>query len=157
MPACPTRRLGELLTPIRLTAVTTSGEPISDASVAAQFIVPYAFTLIFILSIFITSGYLLQSVTEEKENRVAEIILSSVPALPLMAGKILGLGAAGLSQIAIWLATALVALPLLNQQLSIDVTIAPATVLSEHALVLPRLPLVRRHLCRYRRRLARRP
>ena len=80
------------------------------------------------MSIFITSGYLLQSVTEEKENRVVEIVLSSVPALPLMAGKILGLGAAGLTQVVIWVATALVALPLLNQQLSLDVQISPLTL-----------------------------
>ncbi len=65
---------------------------------------PFAFTLLFVMSIFITSGYLLQSVTEEKENRVVEILLSSVPSLPLMAGKILGLGAAGLTQVAIWVA-----------------------------------------------------
>jgi hypothetical protein len=68
------------------------------------------------MSIFITSGYLLQSVTEEKENRVVEILLSSVPPLPLMTGKILGLGAAGLTQVAIWVATALIALPLLGQR-----------------------------------------
>ncbi len=63
------------------------------------------------MSIFITSGYLLQSVTEEKENRVVEIVLSSVPSLPLMAGKLLGLGAAGLTQVVIWIGTALVFLP----------------------------------------------
>ena len=96
-----------------------NGEPMtSDAAIAASFCVPYAFTLLFVMSIFITSGYLLQSVTEEKENRVVEILLSSVPALPLMAGKVLGLGAAGLTQVAIWVATALVALPLLNNQFS---------------------------------------
>ena len=69
------------------------------------------------VSIFITSGYLLQSVTEEKENRVVEIVLSSIPSMPLMAGKILGLGGAGLTQVAIWVATAIVALPLLSSQI----------------------------------------
>ena len=74
------------------------------------------------LSIFITSGYLLQSVTEEKENRVVEIMLSSIPALPLMAGKVLGLGAAGLTQVAIWVVTALIALPLANRSSRINLT-----------------------------------
>jgi ABC-2 type transport system permease protein len=74
------------------------------------------FVAIFMISIFITSGYLLQSVTEEKENRVVEIVLSSVPSMPLMAGKILGLGGAGLTQVAIWVITAIVALPLLSSQ-----------------------------------------
>ena len=64
-------------------------------------VVPVCFALIFVLGIFITSGYLLQSVNEEKENRVVEIVLSSVPPLPLMAGKVLSLGAAGLTQVRI--------------------------------------------------------
>jgi ABC-2 type transport system permease protein len=55
-------------------------------------------------------------VTEEKENRVVEILLSSVPPQPLMFGKIVGLGAAGLTQVAIWIATALAVLPLLSER-----------------------------------------
>jgi ABC-2 type transport system permease protein len=117
--------LAQLLSATTFTSVTTSGEPVSDASVIAGFALPYLFTLIFVLSIFITSGYLLQSVTEEKENRVVEIVLSSMPALPLMAGKVLGLGAAGLTQVLIWLTTALIAIPLINQQLSLDVSLSP--------------------------------
>ncbi len=119
----PDSALGQLLTPIELEAVGPDGKPVTDASYIAGFALPYMFTLIFVLSIFITSGYLLQSVTEEKENRVVEIVLSSIPALPLMAGKIIGLGAAGLTQVAIWLATALVAIPLVNQQFSLDVSL----------------------------------
>jgi ABC-2 type transport system permease protein len=125
----PDEVLAQLLTPTTVNAVDDTGAPVSEASVAAGFLVPYAFTLIFILSLFITSGYLLQSVTEEKENRVVEIILSSVPALPLMAGKIIGLGMAGLTQVAIWVGTALVALPLLNQQFSLNVGLSPLTLL----------------------------
>jgi ABC-2 type transport system permease protein len=120
----PDSALGQLLTPIEFDAVGLDGQPVTDASYIAGFALPYIFTLIFVLSIFITSGYLLQSVTEEKENRVVEIVLSSIPALPLMAGKILGLGAAGLTQVAIWLATALVAIPLVNQQFSLDLSLA---------------------------------
>ncbi|MBM3132206.1 MAG: ABC transporter permease [Chloroflexi bacterium] len=67
--------------------------------------VPYILGLIFILSIFFTSGYLLQSVSEEKENRIMEILLSSVSARELLLGKIVGLGAAGLVQIAVWFIT----------------------------------------------------
>jgi ABC-2 type transport system permease protein len=125
----PDEVLAQLLTPTTINAIDDTGAPVSEASVAAGFLVPYAFTLIFILSLFITSGYLLQSVTEEKENRVVEIILSSVPALPLMAGKIVGLGAAGLTQIAIWVGTALVAMPLLNQQFALNVGLSPLTLL----------------------------
>lgn len=125
----PATALGAVLAPITYESQTPDGKPVSDADLAASFLVPYAFTLIFVLGIFITSGYLLQSVTEEKENRVVEILLSSVPALPLMAGKIVGLGLAGLTQIVIWLLTAVIGLPLLNQQLSINIAVAPTTLI----------------------------
>jgi ABC-2 type transport system permease protein len=46
---------------------------------------------------------LFDSVTEEKENRVIEIILSSVSSRQLLAGKVMGRGAAGLLQVAVWL------------------------------------------------------
>ena len=124
----PPETIGELLAPISVESVEGQGQPASDASIISSYLVPYGFTLIFMLSIFITSGYLLQSVTEEKENRVVEIILSSVPALPLMSGKVLGLGAAGLTQVVIWVGTALVALPLLNSQFELNVSIAPLTL-----------------------------
>jgi ABC-2 type transport system permease protein len=96
--------------------VTTEGDEVSGLDVAAGIAVPLVFVAIFMISIFITSGYLLQSVTEEKENRVVEIVLSSIPPMPLMAGKIIGLGGAGLTQVGIWVLTALIAVPLLSSQ-----------------------------------------
>jgi ABC-2 type transport system permease protein len=103
---------GRVAQPIVVRDVTDDGAPAEPGVGGFGFILPYAFTFLFVMSIFITSGYLLQSVTEEKENRVVEIVLSSVPPQPLMFGKIVGLGAAGLTQVAVWVATALIALPL---------------------------------------------
>ncbi len=99
-----------------VTAVTLEGDAVSATDIAAGVAVPIVFVAIFMISIFMTSGYLLQSVTEEKENRVVEIVLSSIPATPLMGGKIIGLGGAGLTQVAIWVVSALVAIPLLSNQ-----------------------------------------
>jgi ABC-2 type transport system permease protein len=106
-----------ILGDVTVTTVTTEGTEVSGWDVAAGIAVPMAFVGLFMISIFITSGYLLQSVTEEKENRVVEIVLSSIPADSLMSGKILGLGGAGLTQVGIWVLTALVALPLLSSQI----------------------------------------
>ena len=117
-----------IINPAKVVSVDDTGAPYETSSAVASFLVPYAFTLLFVMSIFITSGYLLQSVTEERENRVVEIVLSSLPPLPLMAGKVLGLGAAGLTQVAIWVATALIALPLINQQFSVNVQITPVVL-----------------------------
>ena len=107
----------QILQGVAIESVTAEGEPVSGLDIAASIAVPMAFVGLFMISIFITSGYLLQSVTEEKENRVVEIVLSSIPPLPLMGGKILGLGGAGLSQVGVWVLTALVAIPLLSSQI----------------------------------------
>ena len=66
------------------------------------FVVPYVLSIFLVMTIFTSSGYLLQSVAEEKESRVVEIIVSSVQPMELMAGKVVGLGALGLTQVLIW-------------------------------------------------------
>ncbi len=53
-------------------------------------------------SAFMTSGYLMQSIVEEKASRMIEIMLSSVRPIELLAGKILAFGTLGLVQIIIW-------------------------------------------------------
>lgn len=45
----------------------------------------------------------MRGVTEEKTNRVAEVMVSSVKPFQLMMGKILGIGAVGLTQFGIWI------------------------------------------------------
>jgi len=69
----------------------------------AAVMVPYFLGILLVVAIFTSSGYLMQSVTEEKSNRVMEIILSSVSADTLLAGKIIGMGALGLTQVLFWL------------------------------------------------------
>ena len=66
------------------------------------FIIPYFLAIFLVMSIFVSSGYLLQSVAEEKESRVIEIVVSSVRPVELMAGKVIGLGVLGLTQILVW-------------------------------------------------------
>jgi len=72
-----------------------------------NFIVPYILSMFLVMTIFFSSGYLLQSVAEEKESRVIEIIVSSIRPMELMAGKIVGMGALGLTQVLIWVLSAL--------------------------------------------------
>lgn len=59
-----------------------------------------AFILYFALLIY--GAMVLRSVLEEKTGRVVEVILSSVRPWELMLGKILGVGAVGLTQLLIW-------------------------------------------------------
>jgi ABC-2 type transport system permease protein len=75
-------------------------------SFAFTFIIPYFLAIFLVTTIFISSGYLLQSVAEEKESRVIELVVSSVRPVELMAGKVAGLGALGLTQVLVWVASA---------------------------------------------------
>jgi ABC-2 type transport system permease protein len=58
--------------------------------------------LAFMMAIFTTSGYLMQAVVEEKENRTMEVLVTSVSPLQLMSGKIIGLIGVGLTQFFGW-------------------------------------------------------
>jgi ABC-2 type transport system permease protein len=82
----------------------TRGE--GPLSFVFTFVVPYALSFFLIMTVFVSSGYLLRSVAEEKETRVVEIVISSVRPMELMAGKVAGLGALGLTQVLIWLLSA---------------------------------------------------
>jgi len=53
--------------------------------------------------IFIYGGMVMRSVMEEKISRIVELMISSVKPFQLMMGKLLGVGAVGLTQLAIWL------------------------------------------------------
>jgi ABC-2 type transport system permease protein len=70
------------------------------------FVIPYILAIFLVMTIFTSSGYLLQSVAEEKESRVVEIIVSSIRPVELMTGKVAGLGTLGLTQILVWLVSA---------------------------------------------------
>lgn len=53
-------------------------------------------------TIFIHGANVMRGVLEEKESRVAEVVLSSVPSDTLLFGKVLGIGAVGLVQLVVW-------------------------------------------------------
>ncbi|MBK9271184.1 MAG: ABC transporter permease [Saprospiraceae bacterium] len=53
--------------------------------------------------IFLYGAAVMRAVTEEKVNRIVEVIISSASSTELMLGKIIGVGLVGLTQIVIWL------------------------------------------------------
>ncbi|MEL7120720.1 MAG: ABC transporter permease [Bacteroidota bacterium] len=54
------------------------------------------------LAIFIYGMMIMRSVMEEKTNRIVEVMVSSVKPFQLMLGKIIGVGAVGLTQLVVW-------------------------------------------------------
>ena len=74
------------------------------------FLLPFVFGFIFLAAVFATSGYLLQAVVEEKENRTMEMLVTTISPAQLMSGKILGIIAVGWTQLFVWIVMALVLL-----------------------------------------------
>ena len=106
--------------PLSMNSITLdeSGQVATEQGGYSAFIVPYIFSILLLMAIFTSSGYVLQGLGEEKENRIMEILLSSVSPRQLITGKVLGLGAAGLLQMAFWLLSARLLIDLLPSDVS---------------------------------------
>jgi ABC-2 type transport system permease protein len=83
----------------RLTARGRGG----SGQLSVLFAIGVAVTLY--LTIFLHGSNVMRGVLEEKQSRVAEVVLSSVPSTTLLLGKVLGIGAVGLTQLALWTAS----------------------------------------------------
>jgi ABC-2 type transport system permease protein len=88
------------------TRLTETGAVAPEQGGYGNLIIPFVFGILLALSIIFSSTYLLQGLGEEKENRLIEILLSSVSPRQLLTGKVLGIGAAGLVQVAVWVISA---------------------------------------------------
>lgn len=67
-----------------------------------KFILPIMSLIVFFMAVFISSAFLLQSVSAEKENRMIETILSIVDKKSLMFGKMIGLMGVMFVQLFTW-------------------------------------------------------
>jgi len=95
--------------PAEVIATNPEGERSRGLDPGRLFI-PIAVGIFFTFAVMGTSGYLLQAVTDEKENRTVEVVTTSVSPEQLIGGKALGLIGLALTQIAVWVGFAVVAL-----------------------------------------------
>ncbi|MDR0927641.1 MAG: ABC transporter permease [Ignavibacteria bacterium] len=73
-------------------------------------ILSYVFGFIMYGLMFMYGGFVMQGVLEEKTNRIVEVLASSATPFQIMFGKVVGIGAVGLSQIIVWIILGSVAL-----------------------------------------------
>ena len=73
---------------------------------AEEYIGTMVYAMFIYTSVIMYGSALARSLIEEKMNRIVEVLLSSVTPFQLMAGKIVGIGAVGLAQFLIWVASA---------------------------------------------------
>jgi ABC-2 type transport system permease protein len=64
--------------------------------------IPLFLGVLLLTALLSASGYLVQTVATDKESKIVEVLLSSVAPEEILAGKLVGLGAAGLVQFAAW-------------------------------------------------------
>lgn len=65
-------------------------------------LMPLFITMAFLFMILMSSGYTMSAVADEKENRTMEVLVTSTSTTRLIAGKILGIVAIGLTLLATW-------------------------------------------------------
>ena len=82
------------------------GEEVTGVDEALDLLVrttiPLFLGILLLTALLSASGYLVQTVSTDKESKIVEVLLSSVTPEEILAGKLFGLGAAGLVQFAVW-------------------------------------------------------
>jgi len=86
-----------------LQTFSDEGKKSEASSQGLAYGVGYACGFLIYLLTFIYGAMVMRGVMEEKTSRVAEVIVSSVKPFPLMLGKIIGIGAVGLTQFLLWI------------------------------------------------------
>lgn len=83
--------------------ITTEGD--SEVYEGVTFIIAYIMGFAIYMAMFSYGALIMQSVLEEKTNRIMEIIVSSAKPMELLLGKVVGIVSLGLTQITIWFIT----------------------------------------------------
>ncbi|MBI5958418.1 MAG: ABC transporter permease, partial [Chloroflexi bacterium] len=84
-----------------------NNKELTDAAIAGRLMLPFIFVMLYFMATNTTAQFLMSGVVEEKENRLMEILATSLRPIELLWGKLLGLGALSLTQVGVWLAAGL--------------------------------------------------
>lgn len=103
----------------------SEGEEIKEEGYG-NLILSYLFSFLLYISLLMMGSMVMQTVIQEKSNRIVEVLLSSVTSKELMIGKILGAAITGLLQMAIWISPVILVAStswfMLPNNLTIDIT-----------------------------------
>ncbi|MBB6327230.1 ABC-2 type transport system permease protein [Algoriphagus iocasae] len=95
--------INEVRTNVGIRSITLDekgGETVNDATV--NYALGFLTGILIYIFIFVYGNQIMQGVIEEKSSRIVEILVSSLKPFQLMLGKIVGIGAVGLTQFLIW-------------------------------------------------------
>lgn len=86
----------------QLEAMSIDGSSLHPDEIGGRIIVAVLASMLFMMTILSSSGYLLQALVEEKENRTMELITTSISPEQLIGGKTIGLGLVGFTIAGVW-------------------------------------------------------
>ncbi len=98
-----------LVKPVRLRTVRVTQQGSREDRGLATFMTSYFFVFVLYVTLALYGVAVMRSVIEEKASRIFEVLLASVRPIELLAGKILGVAAVGLTQYLAWTVLALLA------------------------------------------------
>jgi len=68
-----------------------------------SFVVPYLFSMLMFMAVMISGPQMMQNIIEEKMQRIAEVLIGSIPPFQLMLGKLLGVMGVALTLMSLYL------------------------------------------------------
>lgn len=95
-------RIGELTKRVGLKTMKLGKKGEETHDQGQGFLLSYVLVLIIYMTVLMYGIYVMRGVLEEKSSHIVEVIVSTVKPFELMLGKILGIGAVGLTQFALW-------------------------------------------------------
>jgi len=78
------------------------------ADTTSSFVAMYVLFFLMYMVILLYGMNVARSIIEEKTSRVFEVLLATIRPEEMMAGKVIGVGSVGLTQVAVWLVTAVI-------------------------------------------------
>jgi ABC-2 type transport system permease protein len=130
-----TEKADELLKPVKVEAIRIERGREAKGSGGGKFLEVVIMVMLLYMAVLLYGISVMRSVLEEKTSRILEVLLSSATSTELMAGKLLGVGTVGLTQILVWVAIAGVfALPAMAMQPTLSEFQIPLGVLIAFAI-----------------------
>ncbi len=86
-----------------LTSLEEQGDSAKESNAALSYGIGFGSGMLIYITMFIYGAMVMRGVMEEKTNRIAEVMISSVKPFQLMMGKIIGIGAVGITQFVLWI------------------------------------------------------
>ncbi len=120
----------------KFSTVIKQGNKTEQSNSGLSYGIGFGSGILIYMTLFIYGAAVMRGVMEEKMNRIAEVIISSVKPFQLMLGKIIGIAAVGITQLLIWIvlivalssvATSLISHDVLQHAQSVGTSVGPAS------------------------------